>query len=82
MRQIRGCAKLKSLGMGYAIQASMNENTKPAKLTIKQVKDACKAIGVPCQWKPETREFVVNGYFTDDGQDAIDTAKRMAEHRI
>ena len=52
------------------------------KLTIAEVKKQCKEAGVPCAWKPETKEFVVNGYFTDDGQDAIDTAKEMAKRMI
>jgi len=52
------------------------------KLTIAEVKLKCKIIGIPCQWKPETKEFVVNGYFTDDGQDAIDTARQMAKDMI
>ena len=51
------------------------------KLTIAEVKKQCREYGYSCKWNADTKEFIVNGYFTDCGQDAIDTAKHMAEFR-
>jgi len=50
-------------------------------ITISDIKKHCKILGVPCKWHPETKEFEISGYFTDDRQDAIDTARHIAKHK-
>lgn len=67
----------------------MQRNTK---LTRQTVISAIRAMGLTCNWKPATNEYRVNlikadggtegtSYYTNDGQDAIDTARMMAQSR-
>jgi hypothetical protein len=52
------------------------------KLTNKQVKEACKALGIAARWNSDVREWKIAGsYFTDDNQDAVDTAKHIATRK-
>jgi hypothetical protein len=56
------------------------------KLSIQSVIAVVKSFGMTCAWKPDTREYRVNfkggsedsAYYTQDGQDAIDTARILA----
>ena len=50
----------------------MDKNTK--KRTVAEVRAVCKELGLPFRRLSETGEFKVAGYFTDNAQDAIDTA--------
>lgn len=56
----------------------MDTNKKP---TVKQVLAHCRALHVPCRRISETGEYKVLGYFTDDAQDAMDTATHLAKLR-
>ena len=49
----------------------MDTTKKP---TVAQVRAVCKELGLPFKRLSDTGEFKVAGYFTDDAQDAIDTA--------
>lgn len=49
-------------------------DTKTKKRTVAEVRAVCKELGLPFKRIADTGEFVVAGYFTDDAQDAIDTA--------
>ena len=57
------------------------QTTKP-KVTVKQVREHCRKLGVPFRYRSNEREFCVGGYYTDDGQDAMDTAARIAERYV
>lgn len=52
--------------------------------TIKNVREECAALGIPCSWHREAGEFCIGastpgtGYWTNDAQDAVDTARLMA----
>ena len=52
------------------------------KITIAQVRAHCRALRVPFRWYSETREFSVGGYFTDDAQDAMDSATHIASKYV
>ena len=57
------------------------------KLRKQDVVDQVKALGLRAKWQAEWNEWKVNypggeeatAYYTSDGQDAIDTARRMAK---
>ena len=47
-------------------------------MTIKSAVRYIKSLGLTCTYSFEHKEFNVNGYFTDDVDDAITTAMVMA----
>src|SRR3990167_9995461 len=57
-------------------------------MTQQAVRKAVRALGLTCSFNVDTREYRVNlpqpygteatSYYTEDGKDAIDTAKRIA----
>lgn len=58
-------------------------------MTIKHVCTTVRAMGLTCVWLGQTKEFRVNilgagdgpAYYTNDGEDAILTARAMIKHR-
>lgn len=58
------------------------KTTTQKKVTVKEVRDVCQQCGVAFKRISETGEFKVGGYFTDDAQDAIDTARAIALSNI
>lgn len=56
--------------------------TTTTKPTVATVRETCKGWGVSFRRDSQTKEFVIGGsYFTDDADDAIRTAKMMAQQR-
>lgn len=55
------------------------------RMTVIQVQQAIRQLGMTCGYNPSTREYRVNfpkavedtAYYTNDAEDAIDTAKAM-----
>jgi hypothetical protein len=46
-------------------------------MTIAETIKAIKALGIPCSYNSEHKEFKVRGYYTDCKEDALNTAKAM-----
>lgn len=55
-------------------------------MTIKQTIEKCQGIGIKCVWDRAWKEFILTDkyggkYYTRDKNDAIGTAKAMAERQ-